>query len=50
MIAKYRIKGKKVPDILWQKGTFLDEVTSIGEEIKPVALAIVELHRSEGIS
>jgi len=32
------------------KGTFRAEVTWKSEKIKPVALAIVELHESEGIS
>ena len=32
------------------KDTFRDEVTLNSEEIKPVALAIIELHLSEGIS
>jgi len=31
------------------KGTSQAEVTSNSEKIKPVALAIVELHESEGI-
>ena len=30
----------------WQKDTYLDEAS---EEIKPVALAIIELRLSEGI-
>jgi len=32
------------------KGTFRDEATSNSEKIKSVALAIVELRESEGIS
>jgi len=32
------------------KGTFQAEVTSNSEKIKPVALAIVKLRESEGIS
>jgi len=31
------------------KGTYRAEVTSNSEKIKPVALAIVELRKSEGI-
>jgi len=34
----------------WQKGTSPDEVTLNSEEIKPVAIAIIELRLSEGIS
>jgi len=33
-----------------QKGMSPDKVTLNSEEIKPVALAIIELHLSEGIS
>ena len=33
----------------WQKGTSQDEATLSSEEIKPVALAIISLHLSEGI-
>jgi len=32
------------------KGTSRAEVTSSSEKIKPVALTIVDLHKSEGIS
>ena len=32
------------------KGTSWDEVTLNSEEIKPIALAVIELHLSEGIS
>jgi len=32
-----------------RKGTSQAEVTSNSEKIKPVALAIIELHKSEGI-
>jgi len=32
------------------KGMCQDEVTSNSEEIKPIALSIVELHLAEGIS
>jgi len=34
----------------WWKGMYRDEVKSSSEEIKPVALSIVELHLVEGIS
>jgi len=34
----------------WQKGTSLDEATVNSEEIKPVAIAIIELRLSKGIS
>jgi len=34
----------------WQKGTSQDEVTLNSEEIKPVAVAIIKLCLSEGIS
>jgi len=34
----------------WQKGTSWDEATFISEEIKPIALTVMELHLSEGIS
>ena len=34
----------------WRKGTSPDEATLNSEEIKPVAIAIIELHLSEGIS
>ena len=37
--------------VLWYaKGTCWVEVTSNSEKIKPVALAIIKLHLSEGIS
>ena len=32
----------------WQKGMSQDEATSNSEEIKPVALSIVELHLAAG--
>ena len=32
------------------KGTSLDEAMSNSEKIKPVAVAVIELHLSEGIS
>ena len=34
----------------WPKGTSWDAATLNSEEIKPVAIAIIELHLSEGIS
>jgi len=34
----------------WQKGTSQDEATLNSEEIKPVALAIIELCLSEDLS
>jgi len=34
----------------WQKGTPLDEATLNSEEIKAVAIAVIELHLSQGIS
>jgi len=34
----------------WQKGTFWDEATLNSEEIKLVAIAIINLRLSEGIS
>jgi len=34
----------------WWKNTSPDEVMLNSEEIKPVAIAIIELHLSEGIS
>ena len=34
----------------WQKGTSLDEATLSSEEIKPLAVTIIELCLSEGIS
>jgi len=34
----------------WRKGTSRDEATLNSEEIKPIALAIIKLHLSEGIS
>ena len=34
----------------WLKSTFPDKVMLYNEESKPVALAIIELHLSEGIS
>ena len=35
---------------LWLAGMSWDKATLNSEEIKPVALAIIELHLSEGIS
>ena len=32
------------------KGTSLDEATLHGEEIKPIALVVIELRLSEGVS
>jgi len=38
-------------ELLWlAKGTSQDEAILIIEEIKPVAISIIELHLSEGIS
>ena len=34
----------------WQKDTSRDEATLNSEEIKPLALAVIELRLSEGIS
>ena len=34
----------------WQKGTSQDKVTLNSEEIKPAAIATIELHLPEGIS
>ena len=34
----------------WQKDTSRDEATLNSEEIKPIALAVIELRLSEGIS
>jgi len=34
----------------WQKGMSRDEASSISEEIRPAALAIIELHLSERLS
>ena len=36
--------------IVWTKGTSWAEATSNSEKIKPLALAIIELRLSEGIS
>jgi len=33
-----------------QKGTFWDKVALNSEEIKPIALVVIELHLSEGVS
>ena len=37
-------------ELPWQKGTYRDKVMLNSEEIKPVALTIIELRLSEGIS
>ena len=34
----------------WQKGTSRDEATLNSEEIKPIALAVIELRLPKGIS
>ena len=47
-------KGKSMMHVFYilqlAKGASRDEATSNSEEIKPVALSIVELHLAEGIS